>query len=75
LVARLNAKSSLFGEQIPIELEDVCRRKVATRSFIEACWSNYARADYLAKELSRSRSLVFANGLRFSCKMEDWSTN
>src|SRR5271166_2819727 len=48
------------------ELEDVCRCEVATRSFIEAGWSTYARADYVAKEPGRSRSLVFANGPRFS---------
>jgi hypothetical protein len=57
------------------ELEDVCRRKVAIRSFIEAGLSTNARADYFAKETGRrSRSFVFANGLRFSCKKGDWST-
>jgi hypothetical protein len=50
------------------EREDVCRRKVATRSCIEAGWTTYAKADCVAKEPRRSRSLVFANGLRFSCK-------
>ena len=67
-----NRRSLESGSQS--ELEDVCRRKVATRFFIEAGWSIYARADYVAKELGRSRSLVFANGLRFSCKIEGWST-
>jgi hypothetical protein len=32
------------------ELEDVCRRKVAIRSFTEAGLSTNARADYFAKE-------------------------
>jgi hypothetical protein len=60
------------------EVEDVSRRKVASRSFIEAGWSIYARADYVAKELGRSRSLVLQTvydlpaksrvGLRFNCK-------
>jgi hypothetical protein len=58
-----NRRSLESGSQS--ELEDVCRRKVATRSFIEAGWSIYARVDYIAKQLDRSRSLVFANGLRF----------
>jgi hypothetical protein len=49
-------------------LEDLCRRKVATRSLIEAGWSTYVRAENVAKERGRSRSLVFANGLRFNCK-------
>jgi hypothetical protein len=65
-----NRRSLESGSQS--EVEDVCRRKVATRSFIQAGLSTYARADYVAKEpgRSRSRSLVFANGLRFSCKTE-----
>ena len=34
-------RRSWEGES-PSELEDVCRRKVAARSFIEASWSTYA---------------------------------
>jgi hypothetical protein len=56
------------------ELEDVSRRKVAIRSFIEAGLATYARPDYVAKEPDRIRSFVFANGLRFGCKKEGWST-
>jgi len=51
---------------------------VATRSFIEAGWSTYARSDYVAKEPGRSRSLSLQTvydlaakrrvGLRFNCK-------
>jgi hypothetical protein len=67
-----NRRSLESGSQS--ELEDVCRGKVATRCFIETGWGIYARADYVAKQLGRSCSLVFANGLRFTCKMEDWST-
>jgi hypothetical protein len=67
-----NRRSWQSGSQSA--LEDVCRRKVAIRSFIEAGLSTYDRADYVAKEPGRIRSLVFANGLRFSCKKEGWST-
>ena len=42
-----NRRSLESGSQS--ELEDVCRRKVAIRSFIEAGLSTYARADYIAK--------------------------
>ena len=52
----------------PSELEDVCRRKVVIRSFIEAGWSTYAEQIILPSKPGRSRSFVFANGLRFSCK-------
>jgi len=34
-------RRSWEGES-PSELEDLCRRKVAVRSFIEASWSTYA---------------------------------
>ena len=61
-----NSRSWESGSQS--ELQDVCRREVATRSFIDAGLRIYARANYVAKESGRSRSLVFANGLRFSCK-------
>ena len=44
-----NRRSLESGSQS--ELEDVRRRKVATRSFIEAGWGIYARADYVAKQL------------------------
>jgi hypothetical protein len=67
-VARLNAKSSFFGERIPIGAGRCMSSKVATLSFIEAGSSIYAQADYVAKELGRSRNLVFANALRFNCK-------
>jgi hypothetical protein len=50
------------------EPEDICRRKEAIRSFIEAGWSTYDRVDYVANEPGRIRGLVFANGLRFNCK-------
>jgi hypothetical protein len=73
-ISRTAPLVSSAGADPQSELEDVCRRKVATRSFIEADFSTYARADYVAKESGRSRSLVFENGLRFSCKKEDWST-
>src|SRR5689334_15680912 len=68
-----------FWESAPEHgLEEVCRRKVATRSFIEAGWSTYARTDYVAREPGRSRSLSLQTvydlaakrrvGLRFNCK-------
>jgi hypothetical protein len=70
--------SSFFGERIQIELEDVCRRKVAIRSFIEAGWSNYARADYLARNWAAAAAWSLQTvydlaakwrvGLRFNCK-------
>src|SRR4029077_14261064 len=60
------------------ELEDVCRRKVAIRSFIEAGLSTKARADYFAKETEAqphsSLQTVYdlaakrRVGLRFNCK-------
>jgi hypothetical protein len=61
-----NRRSWQRGSQS--ELEDLCRGKVAIRSFIEAGLSTYGRADSVAKEPGRIRRLVFANGLRFSCK-------
>jgi hypothetical protein len=60
------------------ELEDVCRRKVAIRSFIEAGWSTYAeqiilpsnRAAAAASSLQTVYDLAakWRVGLRFNCK-------
>jgi len=60
------------------ELEDVCRRKVAVRSFIEAGWSTYAeqiilpsnRAAAAASSLQTVYDLAAKRrvGLRFNCK-------
>src|SRR6266481_9149845 len=62
----------------PSELEDVCRRKVALRSFIEAGWSTYAEQIILpsnrAAATSSSLKTVYdlaakrRVGLRFNCK-------
>ena len=52
------------------ELEEVFRCEVASRSLIDAGSRIYARVDEVGKEPGRSRSLVFANGLRFSCEKE-----
>src|SRR5271165_2607157 len=62
----------------PSELEDVCRRKVAIRSFIEAGWSTYAeqiilpskRAAATASSLQTVYDLAAKRrvGLRFNCK-------
>src|SRR5580692_7785218 len=62
----------------PSELEDVCRRKVAIRSFIEAGWSTYAeqiilpsnRAAAAASSLQTVYDLSAKRrvGLRFNCK-------
>jgi hypothetical protein len=43
-----------------------------TRSFIEAGWSTHARADYVAKESGRSRSLVFENGYDLAVLTQFW---
>ena len=67
-----NRRSWQSGFQF--EPKDICRRKEAIRSFIEAGLSTYDLADYVANEPGRIRGLVFANGLRFSCKNEGWST-
>jgi hypothetical protein len=56
------------------ELEKVFRFEVASRSLIDAGSRIYARIDEVGKEQGLSRSLVIANGLRFSCKKEGWST-
>src|SRR5271166_3950839 len=60
------------------ELEDVCRRKVAIRSFIEAGWSTYAeqiilpsnRAAAAASSLQTVYDLAAKRrvGLRFNCQ-------
>src|SRR5260370_42605640 len=62
----------------PSELEDVCRCKVAIRSFIEAGWSTYAeqiilpsnRAAAAASSLQTVYDLAAKRrvGLRFNCK-------
>src|SRR5208283_1304221 len=62
----------------PSELEDVCRRKVAIRSFIEAGWSTYAgqiilpsnRAAATASSLQTVYDLAAKRrvGLRFNFK-------
>src|SRR5271166_6274962 len=62
----------------PSELEDVCRCKVAIRSFIEAGWSTYAeqiilpsnRAAAAASSLQTVYDLAEKRrvGLRFNCK-------
>jgi hypothetical protein len=46
------------------------RRETAIRSLIEAGPVSHAQADVVAKDLGISRSLVFTNGPRFSCKKE-----
>jgi len=56
------------------ELEEVFRCEVASRSLIDAGTATYARVDEVGKEQGLSRSLVFANGLRFSCKKQVQST-
>jgi hypothetical protein len=62
----------------PSELEDVCRRKVAVRSFIEAGWITYAeqiilpsnRVAAAASSLQTVYDLAAKSrvGLRFNCK-------
>jgi hypothetical protein len=54
----------------PSELEDVWRRKVAVRAFIEPSWSTHAEQIILPSNRCRSRSFVFANGLRFTCNRQ-----
>jgi hypothetical protein len=71
-----NSRSWESGSQS--ELEDVCRREVATRSFIDAGSRIYARADYVAKDrvgaaawsLQTVYDLAAKSkvGLRFNCK-------
>jgi hypothetical protein len=56
------------------EREEVFRCGVVSRSLIDAGLRIYARVDEVGKEQGLSRSLVFENGLRFSCKKEGWST-
>jgi hypothetical protein len=50
------------------EWQEACQREAAIQSLIEAGPVSHARADVVAKDLGMSRSLVFANGLRFRCK-------
>src|SRR5271165_1167313 len=62
----------------PSELEDVCRRKVAIRSFIEAGWSTYAEQIILPSNRAAATALSLQTvydlpakrrvGLRFNCK-------
>jgi hypothetical protein len=54
--------------------QEACRRETASRSLIESGPANHAQADVVAKDLGISRSLVFTNGPRFSCKKEIQST-
>jgi len=60
------------------ELEDVCRREVAIRSFIEAGWSTYAEQIILPSNRAAARASSLQTvydlaakrrvGLRFNCK-------
>jgi hypothetical protein len=63
------------------ELEDVCRREVAIRSFIEARWSTYAEQIILPSNRAAARASSLQTvydlavkrrvGLRFNCKKSD----
>jgi hypothetical protein len=56
------------------EWQDACRRETAFGHLIEALPGSHARADVVGKDLGIRRSLIIANGLRFSCKKEIKST-
>ena len=49
------------------ELEEVFQCEVAGRSLIDADSRIYARVNEVGQEQGLSRSLVFTNGLRFTC--------
>src|SRR5260370_14249616 len=68
----VGAHSQAHVERIPIRTGRCISTQSDHRSFIEAGLSTYARAVCVAKE--PGRSLVFANGPRFSCKKEAQST-
>src|ERR1700736_2540851 len=70
-------RRSWEGES-PSELQDVCRRKVAARSFIEASWSTYAEQISLPSNRTAAADSSLQTvydlaakrrvGLRFNCK-------
>ena len=70
MVARLNAKSAFLRERILTQLEEVFRFEIASNSLIDTGLRIYDRDAEVGKEQGLSRSLVFANGLRFSCNRQ-----
>jgi len=58
----------------PSELEDVWRRKVAVRSFIEASWSIYAEQIILPSNRAAAAASSLQTVYDLTAKKEGWST-